>query len=51
MVGLVPLLRRLEQVANEGGLAGTGSLIGAIEEEFERIKRFLDSHPKLLSAA
>jgi CheY-like chemotaxis protein/HPt (histidine-containing phosphotransfer) domain-containing protein len=51
MVALVPLLRRLEQIANEGELTSSAALISAIDEEFARIKRFLDNHPKLLSAA
>jgi signal transduction histidine kinase/FixJ family two-component response regulator/HPt (histidine-containing phosphotransfer) domain-containing protein len=51
MVGLVPLLRRLEQSAMNDDLAASAPLVRAVHEEFHRIKLFLDSHPKLLSAA
>jgi signal transduction histidine kinase/HPt (histidine-containing phosphotransfer) domain-containing protein len=51
MVALVPLLRRLEQLAMNEQLAESVSLVDAVHAEFARIKHFLDTHPKLLSAA
>jgi HPt (histidine-containing phosphotransfer) domain-containing protein len=51
MVGLVPLLRRLEQLAMDEDLVTSAGFAEAVHQEFGRIKLFLDSHPKLLSAA
>ena len=51
MVAIVPLLRRLENVANGGDLNASATLLAAVEAEFTRIKDFLDHHPRLLSAA
>ena len=51
MMSLVPLLRQLEHFALEGNALAGKPVMKAIEDEFIRIKRFLDQHPKLLSAA
>jgi signal transduction histidine kinase/HPt (histidine-containing phosphotransfer) domain-containing protein len=51
MMTIVPLLRKLEHLANQNDLAGCGSILKTIDQEFELIKAFLDKHPKLLSAA
>jgi signal transduction histidine kinase/FixJ family two-component response regulator/HPt (histidine-containing phosphotransfer) domain-containing protein len=51
MVALVPLLRRLEQLAMNADLSNSVELVDAVHKEFVRIKNYLDSHPKLLSAA
>ncbi len=51
MVGIVPILRRLEGMAAENDLARAPQIFTAITREFQRIRDFLQSHPKLLSAA
>jgi CheY-like chemotaxis protein/HPt (histidine-containing phosphotransfer) domain-containing protein len=51
MVGIVPVLRRLERIAAENNLAQAPQIFTAITREFQRIRDFLQSHPKLLSAA
>ena len=51
MMSIVPLLRQLEHLAQQGDLAGSAVVLKAVDAEFLRIKQFLDDHPKLLSAA
>jgi CheY-like chemotaxis protein/HPt (histidine-containing phosphotransfer) domain-containing protein len=51
MVAIVPLLRQLESLAGENNLAEAPKLFTAIFEEFQRIRRFLETHAKRLSAA
>jgi len=51
MVAIVPLLRQLETMAAENDLRDASKLFGAILEEFQRIRRFLETHSKRLSAA
>ncbi len=51
MAAIVPLLRALEHSASAGRLPDSPQLIDRINQEFERIKHFLDTHPNLLSAA
>jgi signal transduction histidine kinase/HPt (histidine-containing phosphotransfer) domain-containing protein len=51
MVAIVPLLRRLEGVAGENNLTDGPKLFSAILDEFERIRKFLQTHAKLPSAA
>jgi HPt (histidine-containing phosphotransfer) domain-containing protein len=51
MMAIVPLLRRLEQLAHQNDLNGSAPVLKSIDQEFERIKEYLDKHPKLLSAA
>jgi CheY-like chemotaxis protein/HPt (histidine-containing phosphotransfer) domain-containing protein len=51
MVAIVPILRRLEHMAAENDLVEAPQVFAAIAREFQRIRNFLQSHPKLLSAA
>jgi CheY-like chemotaxis protein/HPt (histidine-containing phosphotransfer) domain-containing protein len=51
MVAIVPLLRQLESMAGENDLGEAPKLFSAIVEEFHRIRRFLETHSKRLSAA
>jgi hypothetical protein len=51
MVAIVPLLRELESSAADNDLANAPRLFTSILEEFQRIRRFLEMQPKLLSAA
>jgi CheY-like chemotaxis protein/HPt (histidine-containing phosphotransfer) domain-containing protein len=51
MVAIVPLLRQLESLAGENNLGEAPKLFSAIAEEFQRIRRFLETHAKRLSAA
>ncbi len=44
MVAILPLLRRLERVGQQGNLDAAADLIPAIECEFERLKRYLQTH-------
>jgi HPt (histidine-containing phosphotransfer) domain-containing protein len=51
MVAIVPILRRLEHMGAENDLAEAPQVFAAIAREFQRIRNFLQSHPRLLSAA
>jgi CheY-like chemotaxis protein/HPt (histidine-containing phosphotransfer) domain-containing protein len=51
MVGIVPILRRLERIAGQNDLGQASQIFTAISREFQRIREFLRSHPNLLSAA
>jgi HPt (histidine-containing phosphotransfer) domain-containing protein len=51
MMSIVPWLRQLEQLALDGDLAASGPILQKIDDEFVRIKQFLDKYPNLLSAA
>jgi CheY-like chemotaxis protein len=51
MVAIVPLLRELESLAADNNLANAPKLFASILEEFQRIRKFLEMQPKLLSAA
>jgi signal transduction histidine kinase/HPt (histidine-containing phosphotransfer) domain-containing protein len=51
MVAIVPLLRDLESLAADNDLANAPKLFTSILEEFQRIRKFLEMQPKLLSAA
>jgi CheY-like chemotaxis protein/HPt (histidine-containing phosphotransfer) domain-containing protein len=44
MVAIVPLLRRVEHLGHEGNLAAALEVMPAIENEFERLKRHLETH-------
>jgi CheY-like chemotaxis protein/HPt (histidine-containing phosphotransfer) domain-containing protein len=46
MVAIVPLLRRLERAGNEGELSNAAEQWNAVQAEFQRIKRFLEQHPR-----
>jgi len=51
MVGIVPLLRQLEQFGAENSLAEAPQIFLSVTAEFDRIRTFLQTHPKFLSAA
>jgi HPt (histidine-containing phosphotransfer) domain-containing protein len=51
MVGIVPLLRQLEQLGTENSLAEAPQIFISVTAEFDRIRTFLQTHPKFLSAA
>jgi CheY-like chemotaxis protein/HPt (histidine-containing phosphotransfer) domain-containing protein len=51
MVAIVPLLRQLESLSGENNLGEAPKLFSSILEEFHRIRRFLETHAKRLSAA
>jgi CheY-like chemotaxis protein/HPt (histidine-containing phosphotransfer) domain-containing protein len=51
MVAIVPLLRRLEQLGAENSLADAPQVFLSVAAEFDRIRTFLQTHPKFLSAA
>jgi CheY-like chemotaxis protein/HPt (histidine-containing phosphotransfer) domain-containing protein len=43
MVGIVPLLRQLEHLSQEGNLSASAALIPDIEREFHRLKTYLET--------
>jgi CheY-like chemotaxis protein/HPt (histidine-containing phosphotransfer) domain-containing protein len=51
MVGIVPLLRQLEELGGENNLADAPQIYISVTAEFDRIRTFLQTHPKFLSAA
>ena len=51
MVVIVPLLRQLEQLGAENNLADAPQIFLSVTAEFDRIRTFLQTHPKFLSAA
>jgi HPt (histidine-containing phosphotransfer) domain-containing protein len=51
MVAIVPLLRQLEQLGAENSLAEAPQIFLSVTAEFDRIRTFLQTHPKFLSAA
>jgi CheY-like chemotaxis protein/HPt (histidine-containing phosphotransfer) domain-containing protein len=51
MVAIVPLLRQLEQLGSENKLAEAPPIFLSVTAEFDRIRTFLQTHPKFLSAA
>ena len=50
MVAIVPLLRQLESLGQDGQLAASEQLVPAIEREFDRLKRYLESHKPIALA-
>jgi len=50
MVAIVPLLRELEYLGQNEKLAEASELFPAIEREFERLKRYLESHKPIALA-
>jgi len=51
MIAIVPLLRELEQLGADNNLAGAPEIFLSVTAEFDRIRTFLQTHPKFLSAA
>jgi CheY-like chemotaxis protein/HPt (histidine-containing phosphotransfer) domain-containing protein len=51
MIAIVPLLRQLEQLGAENSLAEAPQVFVSVTVEFDRIRTFLQTHPKFLSAA
>jgi len=51
MIGIVPLLRQLEELGGENNLADAPPIFLSVTAEFDRIRTFLQTHPKFLSAA
>jgi len=51
MIAIVPLLRELEQLGADNNLAGAPEIFLSVTGEFDRIRTFLQTHPKFLSAA
>jgi HPt (histidine-containing phosphotransfer) domain-containing protein len=49
MVGMVPLLRRLEHLGQDGKLA-PAPLLGDVDREFERLKTYLQTHKPIALA-
>lgn len=50
IIGIVPPLRKLEQATALGELTGALELIEAINGEFERVRNYLESYQKSLTA-
>jgi CheY-like chemotaxis protein/HPt (histidine-containing phosphotransfer) domain-containing protein len=51
MVAIVPLLRHLEQLGSENNLGDAHEVFLSVTAEFDRIRTFLQNHPRFLSAA
>jgi CheY-like chemotaxis protein/HPt (histidine-containing phosphotransfer) domain-containing protein len=51
MIAIVPLLRQLEQLGADNSLGDAPEVFLSITAEFDRIRTFLQTHPKFLSAA
>lgn len=50
MSAIVPLLRQVERHAQEGQLATAGNFLPAIEREFDRLQRYLETHKPIALA-
>ena len=50
MVAIVPLLRQAEHLGHEGDLAALPDILAAIDDEFVRLKSYLQSHKPIALA-
>ena len=50
MNSIVPLLRQLERLGQEGEAPGTAALLPALDQEFERLKNYVETHKPIALA-
>ena len=50
MNSIVPLLRQLEQLGQEGDTPGAAALLAATDQEFEHLKNYLETHKPIALA-
>jgi hypothetical protein len=50
MDAIVPLLRQVEYLSQEGNLSAAAELLPAIDREFDRLKRYLELHKPIALA-
>ena len=50
MVAMVPVLRRIEHLGQEGHLAAAAALLADADREFERLKTYLQTHKPIALA-
>ena len=50
MNSIVPLLRQLEHLGQEGEASGAAALLPAVDQEFERLKNYVQTHKPIALA-
>ena len=50
MVAIVPVLRRIEHLGQDGKLAAVAALLADVDREFERLKTYLQTHKPIALA-
>jgi hypothetical protein len=50
MVAIVPLLRKIEMLGQENQLSLAAELLPSAEQEFERLKHYLETHKPIALA-